>query len=67
MADKTKNVEKPTSSKTKYKAANPSYYKDSFVKTSPEYDALCKGESVEVDVTHKFFKRLIEGKILIKE
>tara|TARA_Y100000361_G_scaffold31474_1_gene26359 strand:+ start:9675 stop:9872 length:198 start_codon:yes stop_codon:yes gene_type:complete len=65
MADKAKTQK--TGVKAKYKAANPSQYKEWFNSDSPNYTELSKGESVAIDPKNKFFKNLIEQSTIIKE
>ena len=63
MAEKEKKSV-TTGSKTKWKAANPASYKESYIATTPEYKYLSEGGAVEIDTNLKFFKQLIEQNIL---
>ena len=70
MADKAKVVEKSTgkpSSGSKYKAVNPTWYKENFIDTTDNYDALSSGDSAQFDSSTKFFKHLLKKNLIVKE
>ena len=65
MADKTNKTS--GSKAARYKAADPKKYAEWYVKESPFYAELSKGESVELDPKSNFFKNKIQQGTIIKE
>lgn len=70
MADKPIKVEKSTekpSSGSKYKAVDPTWYKQNLMNTTDNYDALSSGDSAQFDSSSKFFKHLLKKNLIVKE
>ena len=52
---------------TKYKAVNPSQFKEWYTDQAPSYTELSKGESVELNVNNATVKDWLSNNIIIKE
>jgi len=64
MTDKTT---KTSNSKPKYKAVNPKTFADMYNNTAPNYNELCKGESVSLDTNNSAVKDWLRNNIITKE
>ena len=53
--------------KPKYKAANPKKFASNYTDIAPYYEALCKGEAVDVNLKDEQVKMWLANKIIVKE
>ena len=64
MAEKTT---KTSNSKAKYKASNPNQFAEMYNDTTPCYDDLCAGKSVELNGKNKTVIDWLNNNIIVKE
>ena len=60
-------VKKEKTTSNKYKARNPKKFATMYTNVAPYYEALCKGESVVVNLKDEQVKMWLANKIIVKE